>query len=75
MAQGVDHKMENLVCAAVISSVSELNPEKPRQNEFSQFEMQIFICEAERTKRESLSQPRGRHFSWQMSTPLSPPRR
>ena len=43
MAHGVDHKMENLTCAAVISSVSELNPEKPRQNEFSQFEMQICI--------------------------------
>ena len=36
MANGVDH-MENLACAAVISSVSELNPEKPRQNEFSRF--------------------------------------
>ena len=37
MAHGVDHKMENLACAAVICSVSELNPEKPRENEFGRF--------------------------------------
>ena len=40
MAQGLD-KIENLMCAKGISSVSELNPEKPREINSVDVEMHL----------------------------------